>query len=102
MSVRHPSQYADALLDHYWHPRNVGALPTDDRAVGTGLAGTVSEGGVVRLQLRIDASGIIKDTRFKAYGCGATIASASWLGEAARGKTPAEALQLGGQAVVDA
>ncbi|HLR12442.1 MAG TPA: iron-sulfur cluster assembly scaffold protein [Burkholderiaceae bacterium] len=102
MATSYQRQFGNVLLDHYQHPRNVGRLPTDNTHTGTGTAGTASEGGMVRLQLRVDASGIIEDTRFKAYGCGATIAAASWLSEAIKGKTADQAQKLGGQAIADA
>lgn len=102
MAGRYQRQYGQVLLDHYRDPRNVGRLPADDTRVGTGMVGSTSQGGMVRLQLQVDASGIIEDIRFKAYGCGATIAAASWLGEAIKGKTTGQAQQVGAQAIADA
>lgn len=79
--------YSAQVLEHYLRPRNVGRLSPTDPDVGTGEAGEPEQGGVIRMQLRVDTSGIIKETRFKAYGCGATIAAASWCSEWLLGKT---------------
>lgn len=94
--------YSDSVLDHYRNPRNVGRLPGDDPAVGTGLAGSAQVGGVVRLQIRVDASGIIEETRFKAYGCGATIASASWASDALAGTSLQEARRIDSTKIIQA
>lgn len=74
------------VQDHFLHPRNVGRLDDRNLQVGSGLVGAVDQGGVIRIQIQVDQSGMINDTRFKAYGCGATIAAASWLSEWAKGK----------------
>lgn len=86
--------YSPQVEDHYRHPRNVGKLDSSDVDVGTGIAGAPDQGGVVRLQLRVDRSGNIEDTRFKAYGCGSTIAAASWASEWMKGKSLDQALSL--------
>ena len=86
--------YSKKVQDHYEHPRNVGALDASDRRVGTGMVGAPSEGGVVRLQIRVDDSGIIEDARFKTYGCGSAIASSSLATEWVKGKTLDQALQI--------
>ncbi len=82
--------YSAAVLDHYRNPRNPGRLPRDAPDVGTGEAGEPEEGDLVRIQLRADARGRVHDVRFQAFGCTATIASASLATELARGRELAE------------
>ena len=44
-------------------------------------------GDVMRLQIKVDEDGIIRDARFKTYGCGSAIASSSLVTEWVKGKT---------------
>lgn len=78
-------RYGELLLDHFDHPRHAGRFEAGAPRVGTGLTGAPEHGGVLRFQIRVDGGGIIRDTRFLAYGCGATIAAGSLLAERVRG-----------------
>lgn len=78
--------YNALITDHFVSPRNVGSLDSSDPAVGTATVGSRDQGAVLRMQIRVDESGIINSICFKAYGCGATIAAASWVTEWAKGK----------------
>ena len=70
--------YSELVLDHYTNPRNVGTLDKSKPNVGTGLVGAPECGDVMRLQIEVDeATGIIKDAKFKTFGCGSAIASSS-------------------------
>ncbi len=80
--------YSDKVLDHYENPRNVGKLDADDESVGTGMVGAPACGDVMRLQIKVNADGIIEDAKFKTYGCGSAIASSSLLTEWVKGKKP--------------
>ena len=82
--------YSKSVLDHYENPRNVGRLDTADQNVGTGLVGAPACGDVMKLQIRVE-DGIIKDAKFKTYGCGSAIASSSLVTEWVKGKTLDEA-----------
>jgi len=64
----------------------VGKLETDD-TVGTGIVGAPACGDVMRLQIKVNESGIITDAKFKTYGCGSAIASSSLVTEWVKGKT---------------
>ena len=86
--------YSDKVLDHYENPRNVGKLDADDANVGTGMVGAPACGDVMRLQIRVNADGIIEDAKFKTYGCGSAIASSSLLTEWVKGKNLDEAEQI--------
>ena len=61
--------YSNAVLDHYENPRNVGSLDKNDPTVGTGMVGAPACGDVMKLQIQVDDTGVIRDARFKTYGC---------------------------------
>ena len=86
--------YSEKVLDHYNNPRNVGALPKDDPTVGTGVVGAPECGDVMKLQIRVNADGVIEDARFKTFGCGSAIASSSLATEWVKGKTVEEAATI--------
>ena len=86
--------YGKKVLDHYENPRNVGTLDKNDKSVGTGMVGAPACGDVMKLQIQVNADGIIEDAKFKTYGCGSAIASSSLLTEWVRGKTVAEAKEI--------
>ena len=83
--------YSDKVLGHYENPRNVGSLEKTDEQVGTGMVGARACGDVMKLQIKVNESGIIEDARFKTYGCGSAIASSSLVTEWVKGKTLDEA-----------
>ena len=82
--------YSDKVLDHYENPRDVGRMVDEDNDVGTGMVGAPACGDVMRLQIKVE-NGIIKDAKFKTYGCGSAIASSSLLTEWVKGKNLYEA-----------
>ena len=79
--------YSDKVVDHYENPRNVGSFEKDDPTVGTGMVGAPACGDVMKLQIKVDGTGIITDARFKTYGCGSAIASSSLITELVKGMT---------------
>lgn len=93
--------YSDKVLDHYNNPRNVGSLNKNDIDVGTGIVGAPECGDVMKLQLRINAEGVIEDAKFKTFGCGSAIASSSLATELVKGKTIEEALKLQNTDIVE-
>ena len=86
--------YSDKVIDHYENPRNVGTLDKNSEDVGTGLVGAPACGDVMRLQIKVDELGLIKDAKFKTYGCGSAIASSSLVTEWIKGKTIEEAFKI--------
>ncbi|MDO4769984.1 MAG: Fe-S cluster assembly scaffold IscU [Brachymonas sp.] len=86
--------YSDKVIDHYENPRNVGSFDKGDDTVGTGMVGAPACGDVMKLQIKVNAEGIIEDARFKTYGCGSAIASSSLVTEWVKGKTLDEAAAL--------
>jgi len=86
--------YSAKVIDHYENPRNVGAFDKSEQNVGTGMVGAPACGDVMKLQIKVNAAGIIEDARFKTYGCGSAIASSSLLTEWVKGKTLQEATKI--------
>ena len=93
--------YGDKVLDHYEQPRNVGSMPKDDPDVGTGLVGAPACGDVMKLQIRVDAENVIREAKFKTFGCGSAIASSSLLTEWVKGMTLEQALGIKNTQIVD-
>ena len=91
--------YTEKVLDHFEHPRNVGAL---DDANGVGMVGNAKCGDIMQMFLKVNDDGIIEDVGFKTFGCGAAIATSSMATELIKGKSIEEALQLSNSAVVEA
>merc|ERR1712187_581225 len=53
-----------------------GSMNKNDADVGTALVGKASCGDVIKLQVKVE-EGVIKDAKFKTFGCGSAIASSS-------------------------
>lgn len=86
--------YSDKVIDHYEHPRNAGSLDGNTPQVGTGMVGAPACGDVMKLQIKVSATGVIEDAKFKTYGCGSAIASSSLVTELLKGKTLDQALDI--------
>ena len=93
--------YSDKVIDHYSNPRNVGTLDKSAKNVGTGLVGAPECGDVMRLQIEVDDNGLIKDAKFKTFGCGSAIASSSLATEWLKGKSVDEALTIDNMTIVE-
>ncbi|MFK7946166.1 MAG: Fe-S cluster assembly scaffold IscU [Saprospiraceae bacterium] len=94
--------YSDKLLEHFKNPRNVGTLNKSEKNVGTGLVGAPECGDVMRLQIQVDdETQVIKDAKFKTFGCGSAIASSSLATEWLKGKTLDEALSIDNMDIVE-
>jgi len=86
--------YSEKVIDHYENPRNVGKMDDTDLNVGTGMVGAPACGDVMRLQIKVNADGVIEDAKFKTYGCGSAIASSSLLTEWVKGRSLDEATAI--------
>ena len=82
--------YNKKTIDYFSNPRNMGEI-SDADIVAKG--GNPACGDVVQLWVQLDG-GKISDIKFKAFGCGACIASSSALTELVMGKTTEEAQKI--------
>ena len=83
--------YSEKVMDHFEHPRNVGEI---ENASGVGTVGNAKCGDIMRIYLDIDDNQIIRDVKFKTFGCGAAVATSSMATEMVKGKTIQEAMKL--------
>ena len=91
--------YTDKVMEHFTNPRNVGAISD---ANGVGEVGNAKCGDIMRIYLDIDENHIIRDCKFKTFGCGAAVATSSMATELVKGKTIFEAMQITNKAVMEA
>ena len=90
--------YSEKVIDHFTNPRNVGEI---ENASGVGTVGNAKCGDIMRVYLDID-DGVIRDCKFKTFGCGAAVATSSMATEMIKGKTVQEAMKLTNKAVMEA
>lgn len=94
--------YSEKVLEHFKNPRNVGVLDKAAKNVGTGLVGAPECGDVMRLQIEVDEStGMIRDAKFKTFGCGSAIASSSLATEWLKGKSLDDAAKIDNMDIVE-
>ena len=94
--------YTQKVIEHFENPRNIGSLDKSKSSVGTGLVGAPECGDVMKLQIEVDEkTGIIRDAKFKTFGCGSAIASSSLATEWVKGKTVNEALEIKNTQIVE-
>ena len=91
--------YSEKVMDHFSNPRNVGEI---ENASGVGTVGNAKCGDIMRIYLDIDENEVIKDCKFKTFGCGAAVATSSMATELVMGKTVTEALKITNRAVMEA
>ncbi len=93
------AEYTPQVIEHYEHPRNPGALPN---ATGKGQAGGGADGEIlIQIQIRAEHDSITAAC-FRAFGCSASIASASVTTELLRGRSLRSALVLDAPEILDA
>ena len=91
--------YSQQVLDRFHNvlkdpiKHSVGRFNPEDPNVATGMTGAPACGDVMRLQLKLDGD-LIKDVKFKTYGCGSAIASSTMFADMLKGKTISEAKQI--------
>ena len=92
------TQYSKKVLDHFQNPRNVGTLEGKD--VAKGKIGNPVCGDLMEFYIKVK-NNIIEDIKFKTFGCGSAIATASMITELAKGKTIEQALKITRKDVAD-
>ena len=90
--------YSEKVMDHFSNPRNVGEL---EKPSGTGMVGNPACGDIMKLTIQVEG-GIVKDVKFKTFGCGAAIATSSMVTELVKGKNLDEAEKISNSTVAEA
>lgn len=90
--------YSEKVMEHFEHPRNVGEIPD---ASGSGTVGNAKCGDIMKMDILVEDN-VIKDVKFKTFGCCAAVATSSMATEMVKGKTVDEALALTNKAVAEA
>lgn len=90
--------YSDKVMDHFNNPRNVGEI---DDADAVGEVGNPVCGDIMKLFIKVE-NGMIKDAKFKTFGCGAAVATSSMITELVIGKSLDEAYEIGKNDIADA
>ena len=93
------TEYSEKVMDHFSNPRNVGEM---ENPSGVGTVGNAKCGDIMRMDLDIDEKQVVRDAKFKTFGCGAAIATSSMATELVKGKTIADAMEVTNQAVMEA
>ena len=92
--------YSAKVMDHFQNPRNVGEI---EDASGVGTVGNAKCGDIMRIYLDIDdKTHVIRDCKFKTFGCGAAVATSSMATELVKVKTIEEAMGITNKAVMEA
>ncbi|MCL2235590.1 MAG: Fe-S cluster assembly scaffold protein NifU [Defluviitaleaceae bacterium] len=83
--------YTDKVMDHFMNPRNMGEI---ENASGVGVVGNAKCGDIMKIYLDIDENQVIRDVKFRTFGCGAAVATSSISTEMVVGKTIKEAMEV--------
>lgn len=84
-------QYSQQVIDRFKNPKNAGGLRG---ANGIGKVGNAKCGDIMKMYLLIDENEVVKDARFKTFGCCAAIASTDVACDLVKGKSVEEALKV--------
>ena len=90
--------YSEKVMDHFTNPRNMGVV---ENANAVGQVGNAVCGDIMQMSMYIE-DGIIRDVKFKTFGCGSAIATSSMATELVKGRSIEEALTLTNKAVTEA
>lgn len=90
--------YSDIVKEHFANPRNLGVLEDADVVVRVGDPGC---GDALLFYLKIEGD-VLKDVRYKIFGCAAAIATSSVASEMAKGRRLDEVLRMTDEDVTEA
>lgn len=89
--------YNEKVMDVFKNPKNVGEIENPD---GIGTVGNEVCGDIMQITLRIE-NDVIKDAKFKTFGCAAAIATSSTATEMIKGMTIEDALKVTNKKVIE-
>jgi len=82
--------YSKKVMEHFMNPRNVGVIENPD---GYGKVGNPVCGDVMEIFIKVKDD-VVKDIKFRTFGCGSAIATSSMVTELAKGKHVDEAVKI--------
>jgi len=91
-------EYTNKVQQHFLHPKNVGEIENPD---GIGEVGSLACGDALKLTFKLDDKRVIRDAKFKTFGCASAIASSSVLTEMIIGMTLDEAAKVTNEDIAD-
>jgi len=84
--------YSKEVMKNYMNPKNLGEIKNPS---GIGKVGNPACGDIMWMYIKVDkdknGKEILKDIKFKTFGCAAAIATSSMITQLAKGKTLKEA-----------
>jgi nitrogen fixation NifU-like protein len=96
------TQYSEKVLDHFRNPRNVGTIDNPD---GYGKVGNPVCGDIMEMFINVEKNEngkeIIKEIKFRTFGCGSAVATSSMTTEMAKGLTLDDAYKISRNDVAD-
>ena len=92
------AMYNDLVMEHFFHPHNVGEIEDAD---GSGEYGSPVCGDLMKFTIKVDENDIITDAKFLTFGCGSAIASSSMATDMIIGKSVDEALEITNRKIVE-
>jgi NifU-like protein involved in Fe-S cluster formation len=91
--------YSKKTIENFLNPKNVGDM---DDADATATEGSPACGDMIKLYIKVDKdTKIIKDIRFRSFGCASNIAASSVVTELAKNKTLQEAKNISWEDVLN-
>lgn len=85
-------KYSKKVMAHFLHPKNMGEIKNPD---GVGKVGNPQCGDILWVYIKVDKKkNIIKDIKFKTFGCAAAIATSSMITQLAKGKKLGDAKKI--------
>lgn len=90
--------YSQKVMDLFNNPKNMGNFDENEPDIGKGQVGSPACGDVMELWIKVK-DGVIEDARFKTFGCGSAVASASLATEWLKGKTLEQAKEIKNQEI---
>lgn len=89
------TDYTEKVLDHFRNPRNVGFIEDYD---GYGKVGNPVCGDLMEITIKVGKNDkgeeIIKDIKFRTFGCGSAVSTSSMVTEMAKGMTLDDAYKI--------
>jgi len=89
------ANYSRKVMQLFLHPKNIGEIKNAD---GIGKVGNLICGDIMWIYIKVGKNRkgeeILKDIKFKTFGCAAAISTSSMITELAKGKTLQDAMKI--------